>query len=251
MTIDYPTFEQISGLRTLWEGAFGDTDAFLDSFFETAFSPLHCRCITDNGQVLAALYWFDCVCGGSKIAYIYAVATQKASRGQGLCSRLMEDTHTVLSQTGYAGALLVPGSEGLFRFYEKMGYKVCTYRDRFAVTAADTPAAVQALTPDAFAAKRARMLPASAVVQDGENLAFLAGFADFYSGDNFLLAAHREQDTLVGIELLGDASNAAGIVKALGCAKGEFYTPGDTLPFSMYYPLHPGKEPTYFGFAFD
>ena len=39
MRSDHPTDNEIPGLRQLWQEAFGDADAFLDSFFQTAFSP--------------------------------------------------------------------------------------------------------------------------------------------------------------------------------------------------------------------
>ena len=36
MTFDYPTPQQLPGLRQLWQQVFGDTDEFLDAFFSTA-----------------------------------------------------------------------------------------------------------------------------------------------------------------------------------------------------------------------
>ena len=63
MTIDLPAPDQIPQLRVLWQAAFGDTDAFLDIFFHRAFAPERSRCITQDGRVVAALYWFDCSWG--------------------------------------------------------------------------------------------------------------------------------------------------------------------------------------------
>ena len=64
------------GLTKLWQQAFGDTDAFLDSFFGTAFSPERCLCIRLEERVAAALYWFDCQWEDKRLAYLYAVATE-------------------------------------------------------------------------------------------------------------------------------------------------------------------------------
>ena len=72
MTIDRPRVEQTSALRPLWQEAFGDSQAYLDSFFTLAFSPDRCRCMTEGNRVTAAVYWFDCSCGQDKIAYVYA-----------------------------------------------------------------------------------------------------------------------------------------------------------------------------------
>jgi len=96
MKIDYPLESQIGGLRLLWKEAFGDTDALLDVFWSTAFAADRCRCITIDDEVAAALYWFDCRFDDRPIAYIYAVATAKAQRKQGLCRKLMEDTRNLL-----------------------------------------------------------------------------------------------------------------------------------------------------------
>lgn len=100
MRIDRPVPEQLPQLRQLWKVSFGDSEEFLDSFFSLAFAPERCRCVTEAGQLTAALYWFDCSCRGEKMAYLYAVATAEASRGQGLCRALMEDTHGHLRKLG-------------------------------------------------------------------------------------------------------------------------------------------------------
>ena len=116
---------QASELRQLWKKTFGDSDAFLDIFFDTAFSTKRCMCVTCKDSVAAALYWFDCTFSNQKIAYIYAVATAKEFRGQGLCHSLMEHTHSHLKEQGYAGTILSPAEKTLFDFYEKMGYQTC------------------------------------------------------------------------------------------------------------------------------
>jgi hypothetical protein len=77
MNINAPTLDLIPALRGLWKEAFGDSDDFLDMFWRTAFSYDRCRCVTVDGEVAAALYWFDCECRGERVAYIYAVATAK------------------------------------------------------------------------------------------------------------------------------------------------------------------------------
>jgi len=53
MLTDHPASHHIPQLRQLWKTAFGDTDAFLDSFFRTAFSPVRCRCILEEDRIAA------------------------------------------------------------------------------------------------------------------------------------------------------------------------------------------------------
>lgn len=245
-----PTPSCMAGLRALWQEAFGDSDAFLDTFFAAAFAPERCLCILDGGIPVAALYWFDCLCDGQTVAYIYAVATAGSHRGRGLCRALMEQTYTTLSARGYAGALLVPGDAGLSAMYSRMGYAFATGVTAFSVTASDGPAPLTPLTPAAYAACRRALLPPYSVVQEGENLAFLSAQAALYGGDGWVCAVRRDGGRAVGLEWLGDRQAAPDVVSALGCTDGTFRTCGDT-PFAMWHALSAARPPAYFAFAFD
>ena len=243
MRADYPTPEQTCGLRTLWKEAFGDSDAFLDGFWDTAFAFDRCRCITIDGEVAAALYWLDCRCDSAPMAYIYAVATAKKHQGKGLCRCLMADTHTHLKNLGYAGCILVPGSEELFTMYGNMGYACFAGMDTVTCTAGEA-VALRKITAAEYAMLRKAYLPERGAEQEG--LDFLATYANLYAGDGFLCAWVDD----LGLELLGSPSAAPGILGALGKESGKFRLPGDT-PFAMFYPLADVPPPGYFGIAFD
>lgn len=256
MTIEKPAFSQMSQLWDLWREAFGDSGEFLEAFFDTAYSPERCRCAVENGNVAAAVYWFDCTLRGKKIAYIYALATYMAHRGRGIAHRLMDAVHDVLQKQGYEGAVLVPGNENLYNFYAAMGYTGCSPMMEFVCTGAADEVQLRRVTPEEYAQERRdvlSLLEPDAVIQENENMAFLAAQAELYAGQNFLLAAHPDGDTLMGIELLGDPQTAPGIVQTLGYAKGIFRTRGQGKHFAMYRPLGSSTlpAPTYFGLAFD
>ena len=252
MIIDAPEMAQLPALRALWKEAFGDTDAFLDSFEHTAFSPERCRCITSDGQVVAALYWFDCSYKKSKIAYIYAVATAISHRGQGLCRKLMDDTHRHLASLGYDLAILVPGSKELFSFYEKMGYSVCCHIGELSCIASDSGIDLKKITAAEYGRLRRSLIPDGGVIQENENLEFLETMAELYSGEGFILAAQRRENRLYGSELLGDVSVAPKILSALGCSQGSFRICNGNKPFAMCYPLlSTAQIPSYLGLAFD
>lgn len=243
MKADYPTREQTEGLCRLWQEAFGDGDTFLDAFWSTAFSSDRCRCITVDGEVAAALYWFDCRCAGKPMAYLYAVATRKKHRGKGLCRTLMEDTHALLKDLGYAGCILVPGGPELFSMYGKMGYACFGGMDTISCTAGQ-PVNLREITAEEYAWLRKAYLPQRGVVQEG--LAFLENFAQFYAGSDFILATTEE----LGLELLGNTAAAPGILGALEKRAGVFRIPGGAH-FAMYLPLSDAPAPSYFGLAFD
>lgn len=238
--------------RKLWREAFDDSEAFLDNFDRTAFSKERYCSVIINGEVVSALYFFDCEYDGGKIAYIYAVATLKAYRGQGLCRKLFDRAHEYLKNLGYVGVILCPGSESLFGFYKSMGYTDCTRVSEYDVTAGDA-VSIREINKDEYAKLRRKYLKSGAVVQERENIDFLATFSSFYEGDDFVLTARREGNLLFCAELLGNIDAASGITRALGYEKGFFRTDGSEKQFTMYYSLDGGKTPppTYFGLAFD
>lgn len=242
----------IAGLRQLWQASFGDTDADLDCFFGTAFSPKRCHYLEKDGAPVSALYWLPCSLDGRDIAYLYAIATDKAFRGQGLCRQLMTETHEILKSQGYAGAILVPAEPALFNLYRKFGYRVCCTCRELTCQAGDTGAQLQSVDADEYARLRTEYLPRSGVLQEGVTLRFLQEQASFYAGDGFLFTAAKQGDTLICQELLGDASAAAGIVRSLGCSQGKFRTPGPGRDFAMFLPfVEDCPVPRWFGLALD
>lgn len=241
-----------SQLLTLWKTAFGDHGGFWELFLDTAFSPQRCRFLTEGDQITAALTWFDCSISGQKIAYVYAVVTHPEHRGKGLCRRLLAQTHERLKAQGYASVLLVPEQPELRRMYEKLGYQTCTAVSEFSCAAGAIAVPLRAIGPAEYAELRRDFLPEGSVVQEGENLDFLAAQAQFYAGETFLLAAYTVEDTLFGMELLGDCQTVPGILRALGCKNGSFRCPGEEKPFAMIHRLQADAViPQYFGFAFD
>lgn len=250
MKIDYPQSHQLPQLWQLWQEAFGDSDAFLHGFFDHIFSPDRCRCVTVDGDVAAMLYWFDCRSSGQPVAYLYAIATAKKQRGKGLCRSLITDTHALLERLGYAGCLLVPEPH-LFQMYAGMGYLVSSGIQEFSCKAAQSPASIREISTEEYAALRRQYLPEGGVIQEGENLVFLAQQVRFYAGDDCLFCARIEGAKLFCPEILGSTAAAPEILYALGASTGSFRTPGTEQDFAMYHPLSELPAPSYFGLAFD
>lgn len=245
MQIEHPG--KTDGLKDLWREAFGDGDAFIDGFFETAYSPRRCRCIRDGEETAAMLFWLDGACRGRKMAYLYAVATAKKFRGLGLCRTLMEDTCNLLKAQGCAAAMLYPAGEGLRKMYRKMGFQDCGRSLEFSCEAGGTTK-IRRISGEEYGKRRRELLPEDGVIQEGENLAFLAKCAELYAGPDFLLAASREGDTLRAAEFLGNREAAPAAVRALGCRQGTFRQGAD----AMLLPLVENVDfPGYLGLVFD
>lgn len=272
---DEPVEAMIPHLRNLWKEAFRDSEDYLDCFFSTAFDKSRCRVAlvkndenisdeTDSRSLAAALYWFDCTICTQRVAYIYAVSTAKEFRGNGACHLLLEDTHKHLKALGYSSIVLVPGNDALVHLYEGCEYELCTKRSRIECAGEDMGVEIREIDKEKYATLRREFLPTNALIQENENLDFLATQAKFYTGEvvftsdetisqkTFLLAASIAKENLYGIELLGDSSLAPGIVHALECKDGTFFTPGKDEPFAMWHALtEDAMEPSYLGFAFD
>ena len=183
MNIDHPVKIQIPQLKALWQQAFGDTDDEINAFFKTGFSENRCLCVTLNGQVAAALYWFDCTLWEKKIAYLYAIATEENFRGQGIASRLITHTHKHLEHNGYAGAVLVPCEKSLFGFYERLGYTAFGTIREFTCQKADDPTSLCKIDAHTYGALRKGYLPEGSILQED---ALLDCLNAFYQGEDFI-----------------------------------------------------------------
>ncbi len=253
MNIDKPIENDIFKLKKLWSDSFGDCDSDINIFFDAAFSSNRCMCCRENNDILASLYWFDCLFEGKRIAYIYAVSTAQKHRGKGICRKLMEHTHQHLADHGYAGAILVPASQPLFEFYKNMGYKPCTTIGSYECNAEMEIISIRKIDKEEYINLRKTFLPSGGVVQESENIDYLSAQYNFYSGSDFLLASKISKSVLYGAELLGNICKAPQITYSLRCNSGKFRVPGNDQLFSMYIPF--GKDdytmPSYFGLAFD
>lgn len=252
MNSDYPVSAQIAGLRSLWKEAFGDEDVFLDAFFETAFSPRRCRCITENDKVLAALYWFEVICNGRRFAYLYAIATARSHRGRGLFTALLQDVKRILAEEGFDGILLVPETEALGRMYEKFGFSVCTRIREFTAAAGEKNILLRETGTAEFARLRETFLPSGSALQTGADLDFLATQCHFWAGEGWIAAGYIHENKLNCAEFLGDERVIPSLLRTLGVPDGNFRTPGEEMPFAYLLPLCDGcGRPAYFGLALD
>jgi predicted N-acetyltransferase YhbS len=250
MIIEHPAFSDIPALRSLWKEAFCDPDAFLDLFFSKAFAPERALAVKENGQILAALYWFYCAWEEKQCAYIYAVATKKEHRGKGICHALMAHLHTEMGKKG-KGTVLVPADDGLRTFYAQMGYRDFGGMDEKVYRCGDTFVAAEKLSADEYMQKRRALLPHGSILQEGEVLPFLEGMITFFGGENWLLAGGKMEDAWIFPEFLGDIALLPGILNTLEIPFARVCTAGE-CPFAMYRGTTELQElPRYFAFALD
>lgn len=228
-------------LRELFTEAFGDED-FTALFFAKGYSPSRCLGAFD-GELLAALHWFDCTLMGEKAAYVYGIAAFQAQRGRGIGSELIRGALERLQELGYRHILLVPAGESLFGYYERFGFRaVSTIRE--AEIGAGEALPIRRLTVSEYAAARRKLLPERGLLQEGPCLELLSGYAEFYVTPRSLAAVTG--DTVW--ELLGDEAAAPGLIAALGLEKATVRMPGPGRPFAM---AQGGAGECYVGLALD
>lgn len=215
-------------LRQIWKESFGDSERFIDLFFRSAYAPERSLVLIRQEELVGAGYWLDCAVAGKRLAYLYAIAIDSRYQRQGLGTQLLKAMHHRLARQGYAGALLVPGSRELRGFYAQLGYRTSSHRPMPHGPIPDSP-----VSPAQYARARRALLPDNGVIQEGENLRFLAGQAAFYA-DVSRIAAVSTQDGRC-LELLGPEPAAMGEDYAMLLSLGK-----DQLP-----------EELYFAFGFD
>ena len=243
MTIELrsPTPGEEPRLRALFTEAFGD-EGFTDLFFRPAYAPERWLAAFD-GALLGALHWFDCTLAGKRAAYVYGIAAFQACRGRGIGSALIWEALARLRALGYEAALLVPAEEGLFSYYERFGFRaVSSIREE--QIGAGTPLPIWELTVEGYAAARRRLLPEASLIQEGPCLALLGGYARFYATAHALAAVSEDMVW----ELLGDESEAPGLIAALGLTCATVRIPGPGRPFAMGLGV---EGPIHLGLALD
>lgn len=237
MIIEIPGAGDLPGLKEVWQEAFGDREDFVDGFFATGFSPDRCRCVRMGDRPVTVLYWFDCFLEDKKLAYIYAVATDKAYRGRGLCRKLMEQTHRQLKTQGYSAAVLVPGNKKLFSMYGALGYTPFCPMETTTLTGDTPPVPVEKITAAEYFQLRGRHLPPKGILQAAA-AGYLETFAEFYKTEGALMCLSKEGETLYFQEFLGDPTVLPGVVCGLGAKKAVVRLPGGK-EYAMYLPLSP------------
>lgn len=248
MIIDNPSPRHIPALRRIWQQAFGDSDTFLDTFFETGFSYDRCRCVFRENEPVAAVYLFDCQWYGKKVAYLYALAVEKSHQKQGLSRLLLADTHAWLQQIGYSGAVMEPATESLTVYYERLGYHRFGGRSEQEFSAGKLPAAAIQLGDLGYEQARDRLLPDNAIRQEGVFTKTLHTQAEFYGCEDFVAAVSREEPRIY--EFLGDIRYIPGLLSQLNIKKAAVRLPGGE-PTAVYLSFSGEDIPGYFGLPMD
>ncbi len=133
MMIRFAQDSDLPALNALWQEAFEASAQEADFYFSKRHRHDNMLVATANDDLAGMLSMLPItlVTHSETLSarYVFAVATFKQFRGQGISSQLLEAAHTHMQEAGMAASILVPASPSLFDFYGKRGYETAFYLD--------------------------------------------------------------------------------------------------------------------------
>ncbi|MDR0889452.1 MAG: GNAT family N-acetyltransferase [Oscillospiraceae bacterium] len=259
----------LPALRKLWKDTFGDNDALIDLFFHSLFSDIDVYFAEKDGDAVSMLCALRTelvdACGETfPTAYLYAVCTHWAWRGQGLSRAVLAFAEAQLRAQGYAFVSLVPAEPSLFAFYGRQGYHPAFYQRSYTVAASQSAfGSIAEIDAARYRSLREMALQSDYISYDTALLSyqqrigktFGAGLYSIAGGSLICCAAAMVKGDILYIrELLPDEPQAAAqLAQLLGCKEAQVRTLGNAQLFGMIKPLGEFPAPTqaYLGQAFD
>jgi len=124
----------ISQLKDIWQECFGDEMEYIDFFFDNILkkAPYYKNLLVALDGIAPVCMltmipaWIQLKSKKKKVYYIYGVATTQSHRGRGYAAGLLAYAGE-LAQKEDAALMLVPASESLFTYYEKLGFATGFY----------------------------------------------------------------------------------------------------------------------------
>lgn len=233
MQITTPTCAQILQCKTLWAVAFGDSQTEIDRFFDHIYPTCTPFVLTVGDRVAAMAYALPLpLCSGGTerpAAYLYAVATDPAYRGQGLCRALFARMEQTLLAQGVDCLLLSPATEGLAEMYRKFGFSG-SFAENSAEPLSTLPTGSRPCTPAEYAVLREHYL------QHIPHLRYSSALLDYADAACYTLpdgcaALRRQEDGFTALEWLqaGKAPLCTGgrMTRWLRAPAADVYAPFD------------------------
>lgn len=165
--------EDIPAQRELWKLAFGDSDAYIDNFYNNCYRPERVVVLEEEGVVRSMTAWFDTTFavpgrGEYRAAYLYAVATHPDCRGRGLAGELLAGADEYFRSLGIPAVTTVPAELPLHDFFGANGFRECFRLTQGELTPAQFPpirgkCALRAVDPAEYKAVRDHLLARQSV----------------------------------------------------------------------------------------
>lgn len=259
--------EDIPALTKLWAGTFGDSEALIDAFFRL-LPGMGDGLVAERGGAVVGMAWLiddlwlvrpdgrETRCG-----YLYAVAVEPCSRGQGAGAALSRAAFALGQERGAELLCTEPAEPGLFAWYEKtLGVSCALRRRRETVPARrGAPARHDA---EAYGERREALLAGRTHLRPGYSALAFAWFlcaeygGGFYTVGDGIAAAYMEDGRALIRELLAPEGAdrqalAAALAAQLGAEEALLFTPDPTGEPYLSAPPGTLPEDTVWGLSFD
>lgn len=224
------TEQWMPAVKALWMEAFGGPSGYADLFLQHRAELQNTLLYLQEDALCGMLFLLPCrLTFGSvsyRCAYLYAVATGREHRGQGVSTALLDAAYRLCGERGYHLCALAPATHSLFGFYQKRGYSTQGFAkrlvlDRVAVTAAPL---LSQITSEELVSMRKEAFGNAYLEWDRSALDYSVTENKYQGGDfyRYRLGEHSgffgyvpAQKQVLIWEFSGDSSILAGIARGL------------------------------------
>ena len=113
------------GARALWQLCFGDTDEFLDRYFDRVYREEDVLLAEDEGTAIGHLQFPQLALSLGEVTlpagYVVAVCTHPDHRGKGIMRPLLHEALRREKARGDVASVLLPAEDWLYRYYTSVG----------------------------------------------------------------------------------------------------------------------------------
>lgn len=122
--------EEIPLQKQLWKRCFGDSNAYIDHFYEKFCTADQVLVVEQDGGIdsMAAVLPATLELSDSRqvpVGYVYALATNPNAQGKGNARHLLSYADKYIQEKGMKAMVLVPASPSLHRFFDALGMSEC------------------------------------------------------------------------------------------------------------------------------
>jgi len=122
--------EELPMQKELFKRCFGDSDAYVDMFYQKYCTPDQVLIVEEEGELNSMATMLETTMhfpdGTSHpVGYVYALATNPYIQGKGYARQLLAFADEYLQKKGMKCLTLVPASPSLHRYFENLGLAEC------------------------------------------------------------------------------------------------------------------------------
>lgn len=237
--IEFANKIDIPKIIKLWNEAFGDSKGDIEKFLSVFLE--YVLIFRNQDDVAGMLTLLPVTKNNIPGRYVYAVATLKKYRSQGISTRLLDFSKKYIKENNEEFLILVPANTSLFDFYGNRGFKTASYIERKEYKYENftkKPFDIQKISASEYIALKKLYIPSSDAVCWSEEMLF--EIAKLYDGAFYKIPN-------INVAFFGFSSNNEFFIKELCCADNDVKTVTDAIftkhHYSKIYAVSKGRTP--------